>query len=467
MQSDSIAGQAATISSLGLVAFDSLRAEDEPWLAWCYVPPADFPLMARWRSALIFGAEGSGKTALRLALEREWCPPGMKPSVLLVRWPLTLALSRELAGTELVMEHVGMVMHVVSRSLLLHLGQHPADWGSASPWAHNTLIWFVQRHFQGDLAHHVASLESQVSEEGLALLRHVATASVTDVLYPAAPTPLILAELVKALQAIGLEGVRITVDGLEPWVATDAERLAAHLEQFLSALALFERPRFTYAMLLPSALESPLWSAGSAARRRADCYSLQWKAEQLRVIVERRLALALGEVDFTLERLGSLEQLIRWLEGCGGRSPRGWLETIRPFLFTYLAESEREGERKPLTEKQCFAVQEWHPPRIFVNLDTGQVTVGWREVTGLQAGQKALLHYLYQHRGQLCRRRDVYRAYLGGTSRELSHKEFAKDYASTLDNAIYRLRQAIEPDPAHPVLVVTVKGEGFRLDNAW
>jgi DNA-binding response OmpR family regulator len=88
-------------------------------------------------------------------------------------------------------------------------------------------------------------------------------------------------------------------------------------------------------------------------------------------------------------------------------------------------------------------------------------------VSGLQAGQQALLDYLYRHRGQTCDRRDVYRAYLEGTGRELPAKEFAKDYASALDNAIYRLRQAIEPDPTHPVLVVTVKGEGFRLDNAW
>jgi DNA-binding winged helix-turn-helix (wHTH) protein len=452
---------------LGLAAFDSLRAEDEPWLARCYVPPVDLALMVRWRSALVFGAEGSGKTALRLALEREWCPPGAKPSALLVRWPLTLALSRELAGTELVLEHVGLVMDVVSRSLLLHLGQHPADWKSASPWAHNTLIWFVHRHFQGDLAHHVASLESQVSKKGLALLRDVANASVTDVLYPGTPTPLVVAELVKALQAIGLEGVRITVDGLEPWVAADAERLAAHLEQFLSALALFEHPRFAYTMLLPSALESPLWSAGGAVRRRADCYSLQWQTGQLLALVERRLALALGEADFTLEQLGPLKRLTGWLQKCGDRSPRGWLETIRPFLAAYLAESERQGQRKPLTEEQCVAVQEQHPPRLFMDLDTGQVAVGWREVTDLQAGQKALLRYLYQHRGRICRRRDVYRAYLGGTNRELSDQEFAKDYASTLDNAIYRLRQAIEPDLNQPVLVVTVKGEGFRLDNAW
>ena len=54
---------------LGLEAFDSLRAEYEPWLEHCYVPTAHFHLMVRWRSALAFGKPGSGKTALRLIME--------------------------------------------------------------------------------------------------------------------------------------------------------------------------------------------------------------------------------------------------------------------------------------------------------------------------------------------------------------------------------------------------------------
>lgn len=456
-----------TIRPVGLAAFDSLRAEDEPWLAQCYAPPPDFPLMASWRSALIFGDVGSGKTALRLALEREWCLPGAKPSVLLVRWPMTIVPTLELAGMELVLRHVGQLMDVVARTLLQHLDRYPVNWGAMPSWGRNTLTWFVQRHLQGDLAHHVASLEGKVSLEGLALLRDVATASVPDVLYPGTPTPLIIAELVRALQVIGLEGVRVLVAGLEPWVAVDTKHLAEHLEGFLSALALFEHPRFAYTMLLPSALESPLWSAGGVACRRAVPYSLKWDTQMLRAVVELRLAVALEEANFTLEHLGPAEALLGCLKRCGGRSPRGWLEMIRPFIATYLVETEKQGKRKPLTVDQCLAVQERHPPRLFMDLDTGHVTVGWREVAGLQSGQQALLRYLYQHRGQTRRRRDVYRAYLEGTGRKLPAKEFEKDYAGTLDNAIYRLRQAIEPDPAHPVLVVTVKGKGFRLDNAW
>ena len=137
------------------------------------------------------------------------------------------------------------------------------------------------------------------------------------------------------------------------------------LEQFLSALALFEHARFAYAMLLPSVLESPLWSAGGVVRRRADSYSLKWESEALQAIVERRLALSLGQTDFTLRQLGSPKLLLRWLERCAGQSPRGWLQTIRPFLATYLAGTAEEGARESLTEDQCVEVQERHPPRIF------------------------------------------------------------------------------------------------------
>lgn len=456
-----------TSPPLGLAIFDSLRAEDEPWLAQCYVPPDDLALMAGWRSALIFGDTGSGKTALRLVLEREWCPPDRIPPLLLVHWQVSLAAAQTGSGTALVLEQMGQVLNLVAEALLRHLAQFPTGWQAVRPWAQATCAWFLHRYWRGDLAHHVASLEGRFPAEGLALLQRLASGPVSDVLYPGTPMALIIAELVKALQALGLEGVRIVVDGLEPWLAVDAPRLAEHMEQFLGALALFENSRFAYTMLLPSALESPLWSAGSIVRRRADTYRLQYSPAGLRSIVERRLSLALGEPAFGLGDLTREEKFETYLERCGGASPRGWLETARPFLAAYMRTAREKGTGRALTEKECRVVREHHPPRLYINPDSGRVTVGWRTVTGLQPGQQALLHYLYAHRGEILDRREVYQAYLEGTGREVPRQEYAKDYASTLDNAIYRLRQAIEPDPAHPVLVQTVKGEGFCLNNAW
>jgi len=460
---------------IGLSAFDSLRAEDEPWLAECYVPPPDFTLMAGWRSVLIFGGVGSGRTALRLALERHRCPPGQKPSLLLVRWPMSLVATTGLTGTALVEEQMRHVLDAVVRAILQHLLRYPADWGQAPAWAQDTLIWFVHRHLRGDVGHHLASLEAEADAEAMALLRSIATASVHEVLYPDAPPPLIVAELTRALEKLGLEGIWVLVAGLEPWLAAGPQRLADTLHAFLSTLALFEHPRFAYKMLLPDDLESLLRSAGSVVRQRADVYLLrqQWDALTLQAIVERRLAFALGEPGFSLADLCEDPGLPNWLARCGGTSPRGWLQFARHFLAAYLAEAQATGKRQPLSKKKYRDIQRRHAPRLYFDEVNDKVIVGWREIQDLPPGPKALLRHLYRHRGRVCQWGELHRVYLKALYPRLysdveAASEFTRaEYAGMLDTALWRLRQAIEPDPEQRILVVTVKGKGVRLDNAW
>ena len=88
---------------LGLSVFDALRAEDEPWLADCYVPPAEFALMVGARARLIFGETSSGKTALRLALEHAWQDEGAKAAWLVVHWHFNVLVgtSEALTGSAL------------------------------------------------------------------------------------------------------------------------------------------------------------------------------------------------------------------------------------------------------------------------------------------------------------------------------------------------------------------------------
>ncbi len=45
---------------LGSEALAALRAEEEPWLERCFVPPNDFALMGRQFSIAVFGKPGSG-----------------------------------------------------------------------------------------------------------------------------------------------------------------------------------------------------------------------------------------------------------------------------------------------------------------------------------------------------------------------------------------------------------------------
>ena len=452
---------------LGLAAFDSLRAEYEPWLEHCYVPTGHFPLMVRWRSALAFGKPGSGKTALRLALERDWCPPGDKPGVLLVHWPVNTLASPELKDTNLVQEFMGQVLDAVTRALLQHLGQYPGDWSAMPSWSQDSLVWFVQRYLRGDLNHYISSLGDETPPDGLALLRDVVSLSVPDVLHAPVANSVLITEVVRFLEKLSLAGVRITVDGLEPLLAIDAQVVAERLGSFLNTLALFEHPHFAYTMLLPAVLESPLGSTGGISRGRIDPCRLTWNMGSLTSVVEHRLAWALGEEDFPLEKLAPAKALRTWLEGCCGDSPSEWLETARPFLAAYLVQAERQGTRSPLTGPQLREVQKSHRPQLVLDLKNGIVTVGRREVQDLQDGQIALLKHLDQHRGHICRRKDVYRAYLEGTGREMPEWEREKDYANALDNAIRRLRLAIEPDPSYPVWIFTIRGKGVRLGGDW
>lgn len=74
-----------------------------------------------------------------------------------------------------------------------------------------------------------------------------------------------------------------------------------------------------------------------------------------------------------------------------------------------------------------------------------------------------LLKYLYDHANQLCQREalaeHVFDIPLAGL-----HPEQAKQVMrDTINSAIRRLREGIEPDPDHPTYVQTIRGRGYRL----
>ncbi len=74
-----------------------------------------------------------------------------------------------------------------------------------------------------------------------------------------------------------------------------------------------------------------------------------------------------------------------------------------------------------------------------------------------------LLKYLYDHANQLCHREalaeHVFDIPLAGL-----HPEQAKQVMrDTINCAIRRLREELEPDPEHPIYIQTVRGRGYRL----
>ena len=128
----------------------------------------------------------------------------------------------------------------------------------------------------------------------------------------------------------------------------------------------------------------------------------------------------------------------------------------------------RLGRPSPITVAEWQKIRADKPPRLTLDLANDEVIAGYRAIK-LPEVEMMLLKYLYQNRGRVCTRDELYhKAYLslypGGQS---DTKDLLNEYRDVIDTAIWRLRQEIEPDPKKPLFVVTKKGEGLELKNAW
>ena len=93
-------------------------------------------------------------------------------------------------------------------------------------------------------------------------------------------------------------------------------------------------------------------------------------------------------------------------------------------------------------------------PELEVDVKAGVVRVNRRAVT-LSSKEFELLTYLYQHRGQVRSKDDIGRAVWA------EYQESVYDYQ--IENLMRRLRTKLEPDPAHPQLLITLRGLGYKL----
>ena len=184
----------------------------------------------------------------------------------------------------------------------------------------------------------------------------------------------------------------------------------------------------------------------------------------------QRLRKAVGYAINNLEEICADNTLLTWLERCGGYTPAGWLEYVRPLVAAYL-EQQRAGNRCPLTKDEWLEIRRRHPPQLSLDREHRRVRVGERVSKELTEQQFALFEYMYNHSGTTCTRSELH--FLA--DRKLAYEPVAgeptyeapNDYSGQLETAIWRLREALEPDPKHPFFIITAKGKGYRLENAF
>jgi DNA-binding response OmpR family regulator len=93
-------------------------------------------------------------------------------------------------------------------------------------------------------------------------------------------------------------------------------------------------------------------------------------------------------------------------------------------------------------------------PELELDLAAGVVRVDRRVVT-LAPKEFTLLAYLYERGGQVCTKDDI------GSAVWPEYREGIYDYQ--IENLVRRLRSKLEPDPANPQLLLTLRGLGYKL----
>ena len=79
------------------------------------------------------------------------------------------------------------------------------------------------------------------------------------------------------------------------------------------------------------------------------------------------------------------------------------------------------------------------------------------EVKGISESLFRVLEYLYVRDGEICSRKELYtRAYR-------PDEGLIGDWDGVMETVLWRLRQAIEPDPRHPIFLITERKRGIRL----
>lgn len=452
----------------GPAAFAALRAEEEPWLRECFVPPPEYGKIVEARSTIIFGGPGSGKTAVCRELQTHTIRTDGRPSRLLVHWrpsPLPLEARPDLAWVKRL---VGEILDACAATLVRHLACFPQGYAHAPPWVQARLIWFIRRYTLGDPALRWGPLAAG-EERGARLIRQILTAPVPEVLYADVSPEQVVAELSSALGELEMGGIWVLTDGLEGWADVAFDRLVASLSAFLSTLSLFSQSGLVYKLCLPAHMEPAISQAGGLSRRRIESVHLQWDLPSLKRLVERRLAFAFGREVFPLEQLCEAPGLTSWLEKVGGVSPREWLDQIGVLAEHYAACSSAA----PIDEETWKQLRLQRVPRLYLDDTKHRVIVGGREIDleNLPAKAYEMLRYLYQRGGAVVTKAELYyQVYhsLDRIPRQGDERyEGPKEYIGIIDTNLWRLRQVIEPDPDNPVLLITRRGHGVVLRVRW
>ncbi|GAB4560267.1 MAG: hypothetical protein Kow0047_06770 [Anaerolineae bacterium] len=455
---------------LRLEAFDALRAEEEPWLLECFVPPPRFDEMLAARSTIITGDIGSGKTAVLRALKA-----ASRAQYLVADWEFRAPgppFDRQ-------------VLQAIGWALLEWAAADRDRYGNISAWARRGVHWLIRKALiQGEIVMQTYLRAERMGADALAIIERIAGEEPVQLAMGDVPISQTLAMAVNILEGIGLSGAWIFCDRIEPqWLAaeSDAERLLVDL---LSTLPTLDVEKIVYKLAVPADLWHAIGATEGIRRLRAWIVPIEWplqeqtqqteseespsggkeedaakppKEDPLRELAERRLGLALGTERVPLSRLCKAPEFQDWLYRVGGAVPREWLSALHPVVSAFLrqAEVEEDGLPPPLSAAAWEQIARRYRPFVMVLEREQAIQVGGRIVRDLSPNEWTILQILHGHRGQIVSRETLYEA--------LFPNDAGSQDRGALDTALWRLRNAVEPLPKYPQIIVSARGKGIRF----
>ncbi len=434
--------------------FGALHAEAEPWLLSCYVPPAYPTAFNFTRSSIMVGEKGSGKSAFLAWAAQEAERQGYLP--LMWHWdPFAWMMESALEVQHTLLESL---LQEIARLAFIKVRLDEVRWSGLTPGVQKWLQAFWSRYLISPQPWLITLPAEQQELAQTSLEQIKAAPSWSKALSPTAEA----AYIISLLRQAGYQGVVVLFDDIVPSLTLDP-RLKELFADFLSTLVVFDVQGLTFKIVVDAELSPIVEQSPVITRRRADLSRLQWSMPALESIVTRRLKLVFDDEN-ALERFYKKPALLRWLARLGGDTPRGWLATLAPLLFEHEQICEHTREVRPFTQEEWRSFCKRHLPPMAYDDKTATVTLGSYKVT-LSQGENALFGYLWERRGKLCGRDELYKAYVNALYEFTPQEKILQsDTRGILDTALYRLREALEPDPDAPIFIITQRGKGVRLE---
>ena len=137
--------------------------------------------MAGNNSIVVYGVGGSGKTALRLQLEKECQPNKQGKQKLLVRWEPNLPSRAEESSLEVTLRQTDDLLDQIGDTILNFIKNSPDSYSQIPQWAKNHIIWYLHKCIQGSLATRLGPIISNSSPEAQQQLLDIQNAIFEDI----------------------------------------------------------------------------------------------------------------------------------------------------------------------------------------------------------------------------------------------------------------------------------------------